>query len=188
MRTHSIILAWRIPWATVHGGHRVGHNLVTKQQQVKISPCVGSVWWAPIISGPPAPCMLKKIGLRFFQLLESTPFLASSQTHSTLQYSLQFLPNLASLEYRAEGPSQNRCQFPLFQDLLTSVNSAIPPSLPCHHLLGLVFHFYLFFGFTGSSWLLEGFLSLRQVGLLSSCCARLLTAVASLNVEHGLQV
>ena len=177
--------AW---WATVHGGYRVWHNLVTKQQQVKNSPCVGSVWWAPI-SGPPAPCILKKeIGLRFFQLLESTPFLASSRTHSTLKYSLQFLPNLAPLEYRAEGPSQNRCQFPLFQDLLTSVNSAIPPFLPCHHLLGLVFYFYLFFGFTGSSLLLEGFLSLQQVGLLSRCCTLLLVAVASFVAEHGLQV
>ena len=39
MATHSSILAWKIPWteepggqATVHGGLRVGDNLVTKQQ------------------------------------------------------------------------------------------------------------------------------------------------------------
>ena len=39
MATHSSILAWRIPWTEEPGGlqsmglHRVGHNLVTKQQQ-----------------------------------------------------------------------------------------------------------------------------------------------------------
>ena len=26
MTTHSTILAWRIPWTTVHGSQRVGHN------------------------------------------------------------------------------------------------------------------------------------------------------------------
>ena len=39
MATHSIILAWEIPWTQELGGlqsmgsQRVGHNLVTKQQQ-----------------------------------------------------------------------------------------------------------------------------------------------------------
>ena len=39
MATHSSILAWRIPWTEEHGRlqsmglQRVGHNLVTKQQQ-----------------------------------------------------------------------------------------------------------------------------------------------------------
>ena len=38
MATHSSIFAWRIPWTEEPGGlqsmgsHRVGHNLVTKQQ------------------------------------------------------------------------------------------------------------------------------------------------------------
>ena len=33
MATHSSILAWEIPWIeepTIHGGARVGHNVVTK--------------------------------------------------------------------------------------------------------------------------------------------------------------
>ena len=40
MATHSSILAWRIPWTEEPGGlqsiglQRVGHDLVTKQQQV----------------------------------------------------------------------------------------------------------------------------------------------------------
>ena len=39
MATHSSILAWRIPWTEEPGGlqsmgsQRVGHNLVTEQQQ-----------------------------------------------------------------------------------------------------------------------------------------------------------
>ena len=39
MATHSSILAWRIPWTEEPGGlqskglQRVGHNLVSKQQQ-----------------------------------------------------------------------------------------------------------------------------------------------------------
>ena len=39
MATHSSILAWEIPWTEESGGlqstgsKRVGHNLVTKQQQ-----------------------------------------------------------------------------------------------------------------------------------------------------------
>ena len=46
MATHSSILAWNIPWrgtwqGTIHGGHkRVGHNLMTKQQQWMNSPRV----------------------------------------------------------------------------------------------------------------------------------------------------
>ena len=43
MKTHVNILAWEIPWteepcrAAVHGdARRVGHNLVTKQQQKNI--------------------------------------------------------------------------------------------------------------------------------------------------------
>ena len=38
MTTHSIILAWKIPWTEephrlqAKGSQRVGHNLVTKQQ------------------------------------------------------------------------------------------------------------------------------------------------------------
>ena len=41
MATHSSILAWRIPWMEVPGRlqsmglQRIGHNLVTKQQQQK---------------------------------------------------------------------------------------------------------------------------------------------------------
>ena len=40
MATHSSILAWEIPWTEEPGGlqtmesQRVGHNLVTKQQQI----------------------------------------------------------------------------------------------------------------------------------------------------------
>ena len=40
--THSSILAWRIPWTEEPGGpqsmgsQRVGHDLVTKQQQLSI--------------------------------------------------------------------------------------------------------------------------------------------------------
>ena len=39
MTNHSSILAWEIPWTEEHGGlqssesQRVGHDLVTKQQQ-----------------------------------------------------------------------------------------------------------------------------------------------------------
>ena len=42
MATHSSVLAWEIPWIeeptglqSMHGVARVGHNLVTKQQQRK---------------------------------------------------------------------------------------------------------------------------------------------------------
>ena len=41
MATHSSILAWEIPWTEEHGGlqslgsQRVGHDLVTKQQQIR---------------------------------------------------------------------------------------------------------------------------------------------------------
>ena len=33
MATQSRIVAWKIPWAIVHGLKRVGHDLATKQQQ-----------------------------------------------------------------------------------------------------------------------------------------------------------
>jgi len=33
MATHSIILAWEIPWDSPWGCKTVGHGLVTKQQQ-----------------------------------------------------------------------------------------------------------------------------------------------------------
>ena len=42
MATHSSILAWKIPWTGEPGGlqsmglQRVGHDLVTKQQQIFI--------------------------------------------------------------------------------------------------------------------------------------------------------
>ena len=42
MATHSSILAWEIPWTEEPGGlsswgsKRVGHNLVTKQQQIPV--------------------------------------------------------------------------------------------------------------------------------------------------------
>ena len=42
MATHSSILAWEIPWTEEPGGlqsmgsERIGHNLVTKQQQIHL--------------------------------------------------------------------------------------------------------------------------------------------------------
>ena len=42
MATHSGILAWRIPWTEEPGGlqcrgsQRVGHDLVTRQQQLDV--------------------------------------------------------------------------------------------------------------------------------------------------------
>ena len=43
MATHSIVLAWRVPWTEEPGGlqsigsQRVGHNLATKQQKKQSS-------------------------------------------------------------------------------------------------------------------------------------------------------
>ena len=48
MATHSSIFAWRIPWTEEPGGlqslglQRVGHNLVTKQQQYSL---IYTLWW-----------------------------------------------------------------------------------------------------------------------------------------------
>ena len=48
MATHSSILAWRIPRTEESGGvqsmgsQRVGHNLVTKQQQLDIRQCAST--------------------------------------------------------------------------------------------------------------------------------------------------
>ena len=48
METHSSIFAWRIPWTEEPGGlqymgsQRVGHDLVTKQQQLDIRQCASA--------------------------------------------------------------------------------------------------------------------------------------------------
>ena len=50
--THSSILAWEILWTEEPGGYsayRVGHNSVTKQQQILISLCVCSCMFSLII-------------------------------------------------------------------------------------------------------------------------------------------
>ena len=150
--------AWQ---ATVHGGHRVGHNLVTKQQQVKISPCVGSVWGAPI-SGPPAPCILKKeIGLRFFQLLGKYTILGFKP--DSLHIAVLTLVSSQSCPSRIQSRGSLTRQrvvstFPGPSDF-SKFSCPSFPALPSS--LGLVFCFYLFFGFPGSSLLLEGVLSFR---------------------------
>ena len=58
MATHSSILAWEIPWAEEPGGlqfmgsQRIGHDLVTKQQQLKLC---AKKWKFPIY------CFLRKL-------------------------------------------------------------------------------------------------------------------------------
>ena len=46
MTTHSGILAWEIPWTEEPGslwGHRVGHNLASKQQKQNYCTVLASV-------------------------------------------------------------------------------------------------------------------------------------------------
>ena len=51
MATHSSILAWKIAWTEKPGGlqstglQRYGHDLMTKQQQILDTGCLGLVHW-----------------------------------------------------------------------------------------------------------------------------------------------